>query len=296
MLRPSHLAFLAASLLACGEDSPSPDAGIDAPFTSTSFEGLWLMTSLTMTPEGTPITVRRDGTPRSLRGDVVLSATGATSASLSVRQALLEGGLLTGDVMHLVAHVAMEPTRWRLTEPEGKVAVFTASGQGDHLQLDRAATDPEHTSPDAPLQIVLDRVAPWATTAVSGWDLVTMRLPDRTITAGACTEVDAGQRWGKISMVIRFSDRLLFFREMTTTLYSDATCETQLSTSTSVQVGMVEHEGAAFRMWGMENGRAEFQAFTIAFTDDRADLTRTSCLPAPACNETAPLELTVRRR
>lgn len=254
------------------------------------------MTSLTLAGEGGPLTLRRDGAPNGLRADVVLTATGATSASLSVRQVLLEAGLLSDDVSHLVAQVALEPTRWRITEPEGKVAVFTATGTGDHLQLDRAATDPQHTSPDAPLQIVLDRVAPWTLTAAGRWDLVTMRLPDRTVTAGACAEVEPEQRWGKITMVIRFSDRLLFFREMTTTLYSDAQCETQLSTSTSIQVGMVEHEGTAFRMWGLENGRAEYQAFTIAFTDDRANLTRTACLPTPACTETAPLELTVRRR
>ncbi len=297
MLIPStRIALLAASLLACGDGTPSPDAGIDAPFTAEAYEGLWLMTSLTITRDGAPVTLRRDGTSQSLRADVVLAAADAANATLSVRQAPLQGGLLASDVSHLVALAALEPTRWRITEPGGKVAVFTATGNADHLQLDRAAADPQHTSPDAPLQIVLDRAPPWGTTAVGDWDLVTMQLPDRLITAGACTELEAGQRWAKVTMVIRFSDRLLFVREMTTTQYSDAQCETLVGTSTSNQVGMTEHEGTTLRMWGLENGRAEFQAFTTTFTDDRAALTRTSCLPMPACNDTAPLEVAVRRR
>lgn len=296
MQTPQRFALLAASLLACGDGTSAPDAGVDAPFTAESFEGLWLMTSLTVSSEGTPMTLRRDGTPNGLRGDVVLSAADAGNAALSVRQALLAEGVLANEASHLVAQASLEPTRWRITEPEGKVAVFTATGQGDHLQLDRAATDPQHTSPDAPLQIVLDRAAPWLTTAVGGWDLVTMRLPDRLVTAGACTELAPEQRWGKVTMVIRFTDRLLFFREMTTALYSDAQCQVQVSTATSNQVGLAEHEGTTLRIWGLENGRAEFQAFTITFTDERADLTRTACLPTPACTETAPLELTVRRR
>lgn len=280
--------------MACGDGSSSPDAGIDAPLSAESFNGLWLMTSLTIPGEDGPLTLRRDGTPQSLRGDVVFTATGVASGSLSVRQVPLNQGVLEEDVSHLLAQVAVEPTRWLITEPEGTVAVFATTGAGGHLELAVDPTDPRHTSAGAPLKIVLDRAAPWGTTTVGAWDLVTMQLPDRTVVADACTALPEQEQWAKITMRIRFSDRLLFYREMHTSVYSDDTCTSVVSSSTSVQSGYVEHEGSTLRIWGLENGRAEYQAFTLVISGN-ATLTRTACLPAPACESTAPRVVVVRR-
>jgi hypothetical protein len=69
-----------------------------------------------------------------------------------------------------------------------------------------------------------------------------------------------------------------------------------LGETSSMQWGLAEEEdGVTFRIWGYEAGQAEHQVFTIALDADVATLTRTACLPQPACEDTAPLEVVIRR-
>jgi len=296
---PKHggLAVLVAVASGCGgDDGGNPDAAIDAGPTAADFDGTWLMTSLTVATPSGPVTLGRDGTPQGVRGDVVFGATGPAAATLSVRQAILADGLLGGEVDWFTVDVALEAGRWLLTDPDDEVLVFTTEVTGDHLVLTLDPTDPRLTATDPPSRIVLDRVTPWSTTTVGAWDLVSITLPAMgTVTAGTCTA--AGGGGAKIAMVVTFSERLLFQRVMTTTVYADAQCTTQTQLQTSTQTGYAEEEGdALLRMWGYENGEGEYQRFTMARAADVVTLTRTDCLPQPACATEAPTAVVVRRR
>ena len=280
---------------ACGDDGvPPPDAGV----TAADYEGTWLMSSITFpgTGGGPPATIYRNGGDETLRGDVVFAPTGATTGTLSVRQALLQGGLLAGEVMSNLLLVTVEPDRWVLTPPDDKAIVFTTARDGDHLVLSADATDPRHQATDAPSTVVVDRVAPWSTTVAGSWELVSLEFVDRTITAGVCTAVQTGAMWATFRMPITFTPRLLFERQMIVTGYSDPQCTVQTSTQTSTQSGLAEEEGdTTLRLWGLENDDAEHLTFTMSLAGDTATLTRTSCLPLPGCETDAPVRVVVRR-
>lgn len=280
-----------------GDDGGGPDAGVvDAAPIAGDFAGTWVMTSMTVPVEGTLVTLLRDAEPRGLRGDAVFVATGASAGTLDVRQVVLEDGLIASEVWLTLADVTVEPGRWVVSEPAGKVTVFTTALAGDHLVLTLDPADPRTTAVDPPRTIVVDRVTPWTTTVVGAWDLVSMQLPDGTVTAGACTEVQPGSAWAVVTMDIAFSARLMFERSMTMTGYSDAACTVVTGTQTSVQTGYAEEEGGTvLRLWGREGDTREHLRFDLAVTGDAATLTRTACRPLPACEGETPLVVNVRR-
>jgi hypothetical protein len=287
-----HASTLLALLLACGGETtpPPPDAGPVA----SDYDGTWLMTSMTLRDgSGTSITILRDGSPTAIRGDAVWLATTATTATLDVRQALTTDGLLASDIMHTVVQVMVEPDRWVLTASDG-VSVFVPEAAGDHLVITSDPSDPRHTAPDPPSNVVLDRVAPWPMTFVGGWTLLSMQLVDRTIMMGACTDLGSGQ-WGKIGMEISIDNRLRFEREMTITTFSDDQCTAQTGAQGSVQRGMAEDADGKLQIWGIEEQRAEYQRFAYTIAGNEARLSRIECLPMPACVDEAPLVVTMRR-
>ncbi len=283
------------TLSACGDDGGSPnDAAVDAGITATDVEGTWLMASLTLPDQGTLVTLLRDGMPQGLRGDVVVTATGAATATLRVRQAILMDGLLASDIDAFDIPVVLEPDRWILTEPEGGVMVFTMALTGDHLVLTLDPDDPRVTATDPPHAIVLDRVTPWTTTTAGEWVLVSLTNASGTIPGDVCTA--AGGGWFKVHMAITISDRQMFERVMTTTSYSDDTCTTLVNTQTSAQLGYGEEEGGnVLRIWGVEDDNEEYLAFALSQASGALTLTRTACLPQPACEDEAPTRVVVRR-
>jgi hypothetical protein len=290
---PLALLLLAA---ACGGDGVTPDGPPtpDAPPTAERFAGFWLMTSIEVTTPTGSMTLERDGDP-GVRGDVVFTATGAESGTLDVRQVLLDAGLVASEIMAMGAEVALEGDTWLLTEQGGGVIVFDSALAGDHLVLTVDADDPRTTATDPPQRIELDRVPPWTTTVVGGWQLVSITLPSGTIPANTCLELAPGT-WGTVQMNILFSTRHLFMREMIQTRYSDEQCTALVDTTTSTQDGYAEEENdATLRIWGIEAGVAEYQAFTMVLAGEEATLTRTACLPQPACEDSAPLTVVVRR-
>lgn len=280
------LFLLALAVAACGDDGGSPDAGP----TATDYDGTWLISSVTLPGTGT---LTRDGTPVAFRGDAVFRATSATTGTLDVRQVILRDGLIDSEVMAFTIGVTVEPGRWLLTETDG-VSVYTAALTGEHLVLTLDAADPRTTSPDPATAIIVDRVAPWSTAVVGTWDLVSMTFTDRTIVAETCVALQPGVVWGRLSMKITFDVRLRFMRTMTTSTYSDEGCATLTGTQTALQTGLAEEEGgAALRMWGVEDDRAEYISFSIAASDERMTLARTGCLPLPACEDDAPTTVVV---
>lgn len=283
---------------ACGgDDGPAVDAAVDAPaVTAADFAGLWLMTELIVDDGGSPLTLRRDGVTQALRGDAQFAATATLTGELRVRQVALAQGLPASEIMTTTSAVAIEPDRWILTEPGGGVLVFLAARTGDHLVLTHDPSDPRDTATDPPIAVTVDRVAPWSTTMVGAWDLVSITVGGTTHVAGACVELGGGA-WGTIAMAIDIDDRLMFSRVMTTRRYSDAACTSATGTATSTQLGLAEEEGGAHaRIWGVEGDTREYQAFDLAIAGSDLTLTRTACLPQPTCLDTAPTAVVVRRR
>jgi hypothetical protein len=302
----SRRALLAAFLLVvaflvagCGGDDGEPaDAGIDAAFdappVASDLDGLWLMSSLTIPVEGTVVTFVRGGTPQGLRADVLFTASGATTTDLQVRQALLADGLLASEIGSFDIPVVIEPDRWVMTVPDG-VLVVTATRTGEHLVLAPHPDDPRTTAENPPREIVLDRATPWTTSSVGEWDLVSITNVDGTITAGACTAVGAST-WATMTMDIGFTGRLLFERLMTVHVYADDACTTSTGMQTSTQLGYAEEEGeATLRMWGVEGDEREYLVFSLSLVGDTMTLTRTDCLPQPACESEAPTVVVVQR-
>jgi hypothetical protein len=174
------------------------------------------------------------------------------------------------------------------------VIVFTMALTGDHLVLSLDPDDPRVTATDPPRAIVLDRVTPWTTTTVGDWVLVSLTNASGTITGDVCTA--AGGAWMKVHMAIAISDRQLFERVMTLTSYSDDACTTLVNTQTSTQVGYGEEAGGnVLRIWGVEADNEEYQAFALSQASGVLTLTRTACLPQPACEDEAPTSVVVRR-
>ena len=292
------VAAVALVLGGCGGDDGTPvDAAIDAPaVTAADFAGLWLMTELIVDDGGSPLTLRRDGVTQALRGDAQFTATATLTGELRVRQVALAQGLPASEIMTTTSAVAIEPDRWILTEPGGGVLVFLAARTGDHLVLTHDPSDPRDTATDPPIAVTVDRVAPWSTTMVGAWDLVSITVGGDTYLAGACTPIGAGA-WGTIAMAIDIDDRLMFTRIMTTRRYSDAGCTSATGTTSSTQLGLAEEEsGLRARIWGVEGDTREYQAFDLATAGGDLTLTRTACLPQPACLDTAPTQVVVRRR
>ena len=181
------------------------------------------MTELIVDDGGTPLTLRRDGVTQALRGDAQFPAPATLTGELRVRQVALAQGLPASEIMTTTSAVAIEPDRWILTEPGGGVLVFLAARTGDHLVLTHDPSDPRDTATDPPIAVTVDRVAPWSTTMVGAWDLVSITVGGTTHVAGACVELGGGA-WGTIAMAIDIDDRLMFSRVMTSRRYSDAAC------------------------------------------------------------------------
>lgn len=291
---------LALTLLGCGGDpTVVVDAAItiDAPPMATDFEGMWLMTELVVDDAGTPRTLRRDGVPQALRGDVLLTPTGPYTATLDLRQALLSEGLLVSPVFHDVDAVLLEPDRWVLTTGDGEVVVFTTARTGERLVLTHDATDPRDTATDPPRSLIVERVTPWSSALVGAWDLVSITTGGQTVTAGACTPTAIPELWLTLTMRIDISPRLLFTRVMTTRRYADRACTQLTNEQSSTQAGMGEEvDRSALRIWATEGQRSEYQAFDLAIASELVTLARTACLPSPACLESAPTQVVVRRR
>lgn len=294
--------------LGCGGGSAMPDGAADAPnaadavpdahqITAADYEGLWLMTSLTMPQQdGTYVTVLRAGDPSSIRGDALFHATDSLNGTLDVRQVLLDQGLIASPISALRATVAIEPGVWVLTDDGGGVSVFAAALAGDHLVL-TLVDDPRNTAESSPAEIVLDRRSPWTTTVVGTWDMVSMELPSQTVQAGSCVEIQTGSVWAVLQMEIVFDDRLLFTRTQTIRFYTDDACSMFDQEQTSVQTGLAEEENDdSLRIWATENAVSVYQAFSMAVVGDTVTLTRTDCLPQPDCTDTAPVSVVVTRR
>lgn len=297
------VALVTLGWLGCGggDSGPPQDAGPDAPpdapgLTAGDFDGLWLMTSLTITDDaGVEQTLRRDGIAQAVRGDVVFTSADDDNGTIDVRQALLVNGLLAAEVMSITLDVTVEPDRWVLTDPDGGVIVLAAELAGDRLTLDLDEADPRNTADNPPRQIVLDRAEPWKKMVVGDWTLVSMTTPSGTLEAGECTEMDPGTSWALISMAIEFDSRLTFERTMEMQAFSDDQCTEPAGSMSSVQTGMAEDVDDTLSIWGLENGDAEFIEFTTEMAGDDLVLTRETCLPSPACEDEAPLEVVVRR-
>lgn len=271
---------------ACGDD------GVKA----SDYEGTWLIESMTVPTEAGELTLTRDGVPDAIRGDVVFTATGDTTATMNARQVLLVQGLPADQVSSTDLAVAVEEGRWVLTETDGVTVFDVMKHDGDALMLTVDLTDPRTTTTNPPREIMVRRVTPWGTACVGAWDLVSMTSAGGTITANVCTELVAGQRWGKLQMAVSFDGRLLFSRTMTMTTYADAACTSLVSTESSLQAGLAEEDaGAALRIWALEGDNAEHLAFTISEVGEVMTLTRTACLPMPSCASEAPTTVVVRR-
>ena len=286
-----------AMLASCGGDDGTPvDAAVDAS-AAAEYQGLWLLTELVFDDGGTPITVRRDGVTQALRGDAQFDATGAATGRLQVRQLLLASGLPASAVMSTTHDVVVEPGRWVLTDvASGDVTVFTTALTGDHLVLTHDAADPRDTAANPPRSVTVDRVAPWSTTMVGQWDLVSITFGGTTVIADSCY-APMPSTWVRMTMAITIDARLGFERVMTMRIFSDDTCTTQVDTTSSTQLGMAEEEGGLHaRIWGVENDRREYQAFDLSHAGSDLVLTRTACLPSPDCDTTAPTEVVVRAR
>lgn len=284
--------ILPVALLAALALAPACGGGVDA----HDYDGTWLISSLTLAGESGPVTLTRDGAPVSIRGDAVFAATSDTAATMKVRQLVLDEGLPANDVETPAVSVAVEEGRWILTE-SGEVSVFTTELEGEHLMLMLDPEDTRNTAADPPLEIMVDRVAPWSTACVGSWDLVSMTTSAGTITGNACTR--AGDRWFKPQMMISFDSRLLFQRILIITSYADAACTDLVDMQSTMQLGYAEEEsGAALRMWGVEpaTATAEYLAFSTAVAGDTMTLTRTACLPMPSCTTSAPTTVVVTRR
>jgi hypothetical protein len=105
-----------------------------------------------------------------------------------------------------------------------------------------------------------------------------------------------GNGWARLTMTVTITDRQLFERLMTITTYTDDQCTVQDQTSSSTQTGYGEEEGGTtLRIWGWEDGTGEYQAFSMALDAGVLTLTRTACLPQPDCEQTAPLQVVMRR-
>ncbi len=266
---------------ACGDD------GVKA----SDYAGTWLVTSMTA---GTPaVTLTRDGTPRSLRADVVITATGDTTATLVERQLVLEGGVPAGEPARVDMTVALEGDRWVLTGDDG-VIVFTAMKHGDALMLTLDPDDARTTAADPPDELMMMPATAWTTACVGNWNLVSMTLGTTVIPAGTCTPV--GGSFAQLQMNVAFDEALLFTRFTRLTTYGDASCNLQLDLRSSSQVGLAEEEGgAALRMFAIEGDAAELLTFAIATAGDTMTLTRTACLPLPGCETDAPTTVVVAR-
>ncbi|MBK9036269.1 MAG: hypothetical protein IPL61_34330 [Myxococcales bacterium] len=296
-LRNVTIMALALAVGCGGDDGASPDAAIDAPpVTAAEYEGLWLMTELVVGDPSAPQTLRRDGVTQALRADVQFTATGPRAGQLQVRQLVLAQGVPASPVMSSDHAVAVEDDRWLLTDADASVLVLRTARTGDHLALTHDPSDPRDTATDPPISVSVDRVAPWSTVMRGGWDLVSITVGGSVMVAGACVPV-ATDVWGTIGMQIDIDARLLFSRVMTTRLFSDAACTVETSTTSSTQLGLAEEEGGLHaRIWGSEGDRHEYQAFDLTLAGADLTLTRTACLPQPACADSAPTEVVVRRR
>lgn len=272
-------------LVACGGDANRTD----------EYAGTWLMTSITMPDQFGTVTVTRDGAPNSLRGDAVFVPTGDTAAGLHVRQMGLGDGVPVTGVMSQEIAVAIEGDTWVLTDEDGKVTVFTAMlHEGQHLML-TLADDPRITAEQPPLEVQLMRATPWGASTVGTWDLTSMTIPTiGTMPAGACMEIMPGN-YAKLELTMVMDEHLVFQRSMTMTAYGDSACTQMISATHSAQTGLAEEEGAVLRLWGTDGEAGEHLTFALATAGSQLTLTRTSCLPTPACNS-APTTVIVHRR
>ncbi|HVV84870.1 MAG TPA: hypothetical protein VHE35_17520 [Kofleriaceae bacterium] len=275
-------------LAACGDEGNTAD----------EYDGTWVIASMTMPGEQGPVTVTRDGSPSSLRGDVVFTATGDSTAAMHVRQIPLEDGVPVAAVSSDDLTVAIEGGRWILTDDTGAVSVFTIEHDGDHLTLTLDPDDARNTAEQPPQQVHVMRVPPWTTYSAGAWDLLWMSMPAQgMMVANTCVEVVTGERWSRLQMMIDFDPHLVFRRTMTTGVYSDGACSQLVGMTQSVQTGLAEEEGGTLlRLWGYENGVGEHLAFTMARAGHALTLTRTACLPMPGCDASTPTEVVVNGR
>ena len=213
---------------------------------------------------------------------------------MDLRLAVLDGGLLAGPFLTQVHDLVVEDDRWVLSTDEETV-VFATALDGPRLVLSFDADDPRNAGGNPPLEVVLDRVTPWPDVLVGHWELISLTLPSQMVVAGVCTEIQAGSRWAKIAQDIVFDARLVFEQTTTVDVYDDDACTSRLATQTSGQVGMAEADDVEhLRLWTIDDADvAGFQAFTMEVADGAATLTLTACLPAPACEDTAPTEVRV---
>lgn len=268
---------------ACGDD------GVQA----RDYAGTWLVTSMTLPEAAAPRTLTRDGAPLSLRADVVIAATGATTATMTERQVVLEGGVPVAAPARTDLAIALEGERWVLTGTDG-VMVYTTMRHGDALMLTLEPDDARTTVVDAPTELMLMPATPWTTACVGDWNLVSMTLGGNVIPGNTCTAVSGG--WAKVQMNVAFDGALLFDRMTRMTTYADAGCNVMLDLQSSIQVGLAEEEGGAtLRMWAIEGDAAELLTFAIATAGSTMTLTRTACLPLPGCEATTPTTVVVAR-
>lgn len=277
-------------LVACGDDGTSAE----------DYAGTWLITSLTTPAEVGTTTLTRDGSPRSVRGDIVITPTADTEATMHVRMIPLVDGVPVEGPLSQTMALAIEDDAWILTEDNGAVTVFMAMRHDDGaLMLTADLTDPRTTAEDPPLEVMAMPAPAWTTASVGTWDLLWLVNASGTMLANECTEVVPGQRWAKAQMMLSFDEHLVYQRTMTMAGYGDATCTRLVSMEQSRATGLAEEEGGTtLRMWGIDEGAevGEALTFTLAGEEHVLTLTRTACAPMPGCLEGAPSTVIVNGR
>jgi hypothetical protein len=282
--------LLCASLLAaCGGDD------VDA----RDYDGTWLLTSMTIPTEAGETTLTREGTPTSVRGDVVIAATGDTSAAMHVRQIGLELGVPATEVMSQDMAVEVEEGRWVLTEDGGQVTVFAVALHGDeHLVLTYDPEDSRNTAENPPREVQAMRATPWGRSLVGTWDAVSMQVGTTSMQMNTCTAI--GDRWYQVQASLTVDEWLVSERTLTAALYSDAGCTQVMDSNQFVQTGLAEEEGPVLRTWSIEVGGDEptplHEAYTVGLADSTLTLTRTGCLPMPSCESDGPSVVVAVRR
>ena len=273
---------LVATMVGCNDDGGT---------TTADMEGMWLIDSFAVMENGVPVTLTRDGSPRALRADLVLTPTGDTTATWTLRLTDLQDGLLVRPVTVDTHTITLEESKLIVVDNLAAVTVFDYAFSGDKLDLTWDESDARNTSDNPPTAVALARVAPWGTSSVGSWDILSITTTSGTTTPDTCQEVTPGQLWATNTMTVVISERHLFERTAQFQTYLDAACTVAYQALTDVQGGMAEEAGSTLRIWtfSAQNPQAsEYLDFTMTISGDDMTLTRNSCLPTATCVDNSP--------
>jgi hypothetical protein len=209
---------------------------------------------------------------------VVFSATSETTATLDIREFLLQDSVPMAPLIRRQDDVEVGADgRWVLTESTGDVSVYIAELDGDKLALNWDSSDVRNkrdTPP--PEQILAERAKAWATTTADRWEL-----------QGGCVSNPVTTM--SFDMVLTIAPRVST-RTMRVYFHSKSDCSDSPQPVIGTQEGMVEEEGATLRTWwpeaqvGAVTLTAMYEELSFTMAGDTLTLTPVECIGKPTCD------------